>query len=313
MDKINKQIQELLDQQSQNDYIGDRVNELEDKLEKLAIKEGAYLLRSEKELEDVKRLEKLGLKSLFNKVIGNLNEQIEKERQEYLLAVMKHKSIQEEIELLEYEKELLIKRYKKPGQLNEDLNKLVKKKEFMLKSHDTKFSKELFKKESELGRYKLLEQKANRVKQKAEEAQKILNQILRELNDVMDWPPSGKATLSSYAKKKYIDKARTKSVQAKVRLEEFIEISIKLYKEEPIKYDLSSFESFLDRFYNNLITDYVVKSQLERTISDVESTLNDLSRALNVIDEDIEKQNQLIVQGQNALKEFILQYGSKEE
>lgn len=313
MEKINYQIQELLLEQSQNDYISERINYLEDELKKLSIKERTYLLRSEEELNDIKQLERLGLKTLFKKVLGNLEEQMEKERQEYLLAVMQHKSILEEIEIITFECDLLKQKFKNPMLIRENLHQLIKKKEFTLKSFDTKFSEALFKMQSEIGRYKLVSQKINGLDKKAEASREVLEKILSELNEVKDWPPSGTRNYASFAKKKYIDRARSVAIQAKVRLEEFTELSLKIFKEEMIQYDLSSFEFFLDRFYSNLITDYVVKSQLEKTSNDIRRTLEDLVEAQSVIANEVVKYSNMTLVSEQKLNDYILKYGLEKD
>lgn len=312
MDKINSQIQELLLAKFQNESIGERIEYLEGKLNKLALKEQAYLLRTEEELDDVKKLESLGLRSLFKKVIGNLDEQLEKEKHEYLLAVIDHNSVKEEVEILKYEKGILQHRYRRPQKINVELDGLIKKKEFLLKSYDSNFTKTLFQKESELGRYKLLMQKKEQLKIKADQAKEVLDQILKQLQQVIDWPPSGKGKYASYAKKKYIDVARAKAVQAKVRLDEFQELSSKLLRTETVNSDISGFEYFLDHFYENLITDYVVKSQLEKTMEDIEETLEDLSSAQSSIDSDLISLNENISKVKAEIKKYILDYGISE-
>ena len=313
MEKINNQIQELLLAKSQNKSIGERIEYLEDKLNKLALKEQAYLLRTEEELNDVRKLESLGLRSLFNKILGNLEEQLEKEKQEYLLAVIDHNSVKEEIEILKYEKDILQNKYRSHQKLDSELDGLIKKKEFLLKSYDSNFTKTLFQKESELGRYKLLVQKKEQLKSKAEQAKEVLNQILKQLEQVIDWPPSGKGKYASYAKKKYIDVARSKAVQAKVRLDEYIDLSSKLLRTETVNNDISEFENFLDHFYENLITDYVVKSHLEKTMDNIEDSLEDLSRAQQSVDVDLTALKTNISKVNDEMNQYILEYGIKED
>jgi len=59
------------------------------------------------ELADVERLEKNGVSALFQKVLGNHEEQLEKERQEYLQEVLTYNSYIDELEVLNYEKKIL--------------------------------------------------------------------------------------------------------------------------------------------------------------------------------------------------------------
>ncbi len=82
-----------------------------------------------KEHEDVLKLEKISAFSLFRNILGNHKEQLEKERQEYLKAVLEYNSIANEIELLRYEQELLKNKPKDTTNLKHQLDYYLKVKE----------------------------------------------------------------------------------------------------------------------------------------------------------------------------------------
>lgn len=312
--KINIEIEDLLKVKRQNEVIEERLFYVNEKLKKLSIKEKAYDLRTQEELADVKRLEELGLRSLFKKVLGNLNEEIEKERKEYLAAVLRHKSIEEEIEILEYEKQLLQDRYVSPTLIAKDLSSLTKKKEFLLKSYDTSFSKELFKRESELGRYKLLSHKAVKSIKLADASSKIVLSIKSELVKLLEvngWPLINKGLHGGMLKKAYIDKARAKAIQANVRLEEFGDSVQKLFREKELAFSMEPFVDFINHFYENLISDYEIKRKLERTLQDLDQILKDVEDNKEFISSEQKKYDQIIAIKQSDLNEYILAYETK--
>lgn len=55
------------------------------------------------ELEDIEKLEKISITSVFYKVLGSEDEQLEKHRHEYLTISLKQKELKKDIEILEYE------------------------------------------------------------------------------------------------------------------------------------------------------------------------------------------------------------------
>ena len=309
--KVNLEIEELVKAKQQNDAIHERLVYLDEKLQKLLIKEKAYQVRTEEELADVKRLEELGLRSLFKKVIGDLDAALEKERKEYLSAVLKHRAVEEEITILKYENDLLKHRWRSPAIIEKELATLIKKKESQLKAYDTKFSKELFKRESELGRYKLLRHKSEGVLKKAEVTTKILNEIKAELLQVKDWPPSGVGKYASVVKKRYIDRARAKAIQAKVRLEEFAEVTIKLFTETKLAFDLESFDDFLDDFYDNIITDYVIQKKLGATLLQLNNAIKEVSTTSEIVLGEHKKYDEVILERQQSLEVYIRDYELK--
>jgi len=309
--KVNIEIEELIKAQHRNKAKGDRLHYLDNKINKLSIKERAYKERTEEELNDIIRLEQLGLRSLFKKVIGNIEIELEKERKEYLEAFLKHKALEEEIDELGYERELLRKSYIDPLKIEADLVALIKKKEFLLKSSNTKFTKELFKFESEIGRYKLLDQKMGRSIGQGKAALKILAEIERELQEVKDWSLMGKGNYASMQKKKYIDKARAKAIQATVRLEEFGGGLQMLFREKQLAFDMAPFVNFLDHFYENLITDFIVKKKLAETFHDLDKAQDKVETNIEFLVKEQDKYLSLISEKEHALRAFILAYENK--
>ena len=77
-----------------------------------------------KEFEDIENLEKLGMKALFYKVLGSQEEQLEKERQEYLQASLKYDQVRKNLELLEFEYNILKKKSGNLATIEQKLNDL---------------------------------------------------------------------------------------------------------------------------------------------------------------------------------------------
>jgi len=80
-----------------------------------------------KEEFDEKKLEKLNVRSLFHKVLGSKETELEKERQEYLSAFMRHHGEQKNLESLKFERTIL------EQQLSALFNVEVELKEVLLK------------------------------------------------------------------------------------------------------------------------------------------------------------------------------------
>ena len=124
--RVDRHIQEL-DQE-----LSDAYKEL-DGLEK----------RLEKEFKDIERLEKLSVKGLFHQVLGSKEEQIEKERQEYLQASLKYDEAKKSTKLLEYERDLLEKKVQDLPALQNRLDQLIKQREKDLIENQTQIGSRL--------------------------------------------------------------------------------------------------------------------------------------------------------------------------
>jgi len=86
--------------ESRLDFI---LNELNTKKQQLNDLEAKML----HEHGDVEELEKMSVKSVFRKILGDKEAQLEKERQEYLHAFMKYEEFKKTLDILEYEKGIL--------------------------------------------------------------------------------------------------------------------------------------------------------------------------------------------------------------
>lgn len=263
-------------------------------LKELAKEEQRRYAELLKELDDVKRLEKLNLKSLFNRFLGDIKTRLDKERQEYLQAVLRHKSIEDKIQILEYEKELLQKSLFDHTTFEKKLAQLIIKKEAKLKKKSTVFFSKVKPFELHITQCKVKKDKYLRVLRLGERATKEVNGVISDLRHVSDWGKSvramqGKGKYSSMEKKFFIDKARSKVVRAQVYLSDFEKEAYTLFHDYSDHLHLDSFEEFLDDFLDNLITDWVVQQKIKHSKFAAETVKDKLSRILDSLQYELEK------------------------
>lgn len=79
----------------------------------------------EKEFRDVQLLEKTSSFTIFKKILGNKAEKLQKEKEEYLHAVLKYDAAAHKIQIMTYEKELLIKKIDTKESILEKLEKII--------------------------------------------------------------------------------------------------------------------------------------------------------------------------------------------
>ena len=85
--------------------------------------------KAQKEYDDIEQMKKLGLRKLFTTLLGDFEERLEKERQDYLLAVIEVQAVASAIEALIYQKEVLLAEVKKLPGLEKELKVLLKRME----------------------------------------------------------------------------------------------------------------------------------------------------------------------------------------
>ncbi len=290
--KLDQELDALREKLHQQTKVEERLNELDQEITHLhsEVKRQKRIL--DKEKKDVDELEKLNMKSLFVKVLGDKEERLEKERQEYLQEVLKYNALISEIEVLEFEIKVLNKKAKGIKLTEKSVEALISKKEAFLKKKGGPLAKAINKFDIEL---KLLKIKLLNLKEAIEAGDVVMNQmnnLVAHLQHVKSWNGraslTGKGRYSSYRKKSYIDKANREAVNAKVSLARFEKELRDVYKDAHVNASVVSFERFITVFYNHLITDWVLQQNLNNAYYNITNTKNTVSRYILTLKSDLE-------------------------
>lgn len=283
-----------------------------------------YLNIAEQEEEDIHKLEGMNLQTLFIKVLGNHLDELEKQRQEYLMAVLQHQGATKKLNALKYEKEILNKQLSGLFNAESEFDNLYKKAEVgfdLLLDKKTK------------GRMKAIELRVlnheERVKEIREavragkKAERILVKIKKDLSEIKQWGNPfinnksqlkvyGKGRYSSYGKKKFVNAAKSDANKANILLEHFELEILDIYKQFKLDYRnyIKSFSNFLEIFYDNMVTDWIVKKNIDNTIHAMETIHDKVVRILAMLENEITKTKSYISEEKSLRKEIIVNYGS---
>lgn len=107
MDELQLQLKKALTDQQSAKRILRHLDQLDRQLQeeyKILERLGKVL---EKENKDYEALQGLSLKGLFHKVLGSQEEQVEKEKQEYLKTALEYDEASKTVDLMEYERKVL--------------------------------------------------------------------------------------------------------------------------------------------------------------------------------------------------------------
>jgi hypothetical protein len=80
----------------------------------------------DKEYSDVKKLEKMASGLLFKQFLGDVDKKLDKEREEYLHAVLKYDDLSNKVKIMQYEKDILATKISKKQALYDELEKHIK-------------------------------------------------------------------------------------------------------------------------------------------------------------------------------------------
>lgn len=268
-----------------------RIADLTQRIRKEQIRKGELADQVEKEYKDVQRLETQPLISLFNQVLRSRKEQIEKERQEYLMAIMEYDECCQHIELLNYEKELIENSLDDEKEVISDIESNLEMLEIA----------ELRDKGSVLNRYKelLTDVKAlAKLQIEIDEALDVINNIqehfriminqINEAQDLNNWGKFYKEIQEARKlRKSYIDQAHT-HIHLIKNLFGVLKAELQDVKDmkEYFKQSEVLIRGFNVAYYDHLIDDWVNDSNLMDTLSSTmaaSASINQLEAGLRTV------------------------------
>lgn len=267
----------------------------------------------EKEHQDVLLLEEKSLRQLFSVLLVNKEAQLEKEKQEYLLAALKHNEAHKLVELLNYEKKVLKSKIKSEAEITQKFEEALNDFQIPKPSQSTK---ELFVLKSinnEINSIILLKAEAQEALAVVRELMESFKSILKDLEAATLYENWGQfykeKQLAKVRKKKYIDQAQSKIYIVRKQL---IFLRSELLDVEEFKGVFEEAKVLIDEFnlgyYNELITDWIKVLKLEATIEHTlttHKTISKISRMLKKLIKNSDQEYQILLIKRATLIEKI--------
>lgn len=251
------------------------VNDLEKAKAKLS--ELSEILK--KEFTDVQKLEGNSITALLYNFLGTKDEKLDKEKQEYLSAKLKHDACKNENSSLEKELERLNNEINQIGDPDIELNKLVEDKKRQLRqlsdSTCLKFEELLngiYSEKKEISEAVL----------SGEKALQGLKRAIDSLQNAQNWGTFdlfGGGFIATAVKHSKIDEAKNDIMEVQNNLNQFRrELSdTSINSNQNLVVDLDAFTGFADYFFDNLITDWIVQSKINQSLDACHSMLGKIS------------------------------------
>ena len=260
------------------------------------------------ELRDISKLEGLSTRAIFHKILGNKEQKLEKERQEYLELTLKVEEVQKNIDLLEYEVNLLEAKMGDKSKLEQELVQLKSDRENEIIQSDPVLRQRMLALSHELESHY---QHKKELEEAAEEGKiciNLLNQVINQLQKVRSWggPPSNRrGQMQRMIRRDAIDRARNLSYQVRHHLNLFRQELSHIGLQLSGNIDERQFSDFTGFFFNNIITDWIMQQKLTQAMQSINVTRGEVSRLVNHIEsQDLQMQtkiNQLRQDRENIL------------
>ncbi len=253
-----------------------------------------------KENADVEKLERMGLKKLFHKILGDSEKQLETERQEFLELSLKHNEHIKSIELMEFELEVLDKKRKNISTVKKQLATLKKRREQELISSNSAKGKKLRKIIEEadyltLGKKEYYE--AIVVGKDIIKHLKTAMQYLRKAENWGTYKNMGGGRMSSYNQRGSIENAKTIIIRTqhlmRIFQKELQDINVHDFD---TRINADQLSGFTNIFFDNLITDWIIQKKIRNTLSEIRSTHDRIKRFLAYLEsEELKMQKKLAI------------------
>jgi len=275
--EINEEILKLKEKLREHKKVESLSREIEDELRnKKIIRQNLRQVLS-KEGEDIKRLEKNSINTMFLSLVGKKEEKLEKEQEEYLLAKLKYDECEEQILNLEKNKlevNTLLMEYHK---MDKELNSLIKEKENILIGEGGDEGIQL---KENLIRIDELKVDIKEVKEaigSGKEAIRSLDEVgdsLRKAKGWGTWDLLGGGLIANIGKHNAIDKANCLAREVQFRLRNFKKELQDVNEFTNIEVSISGFMTFADFFLDGIIADWFVQSKINEASRNVDEVKN---------------------------------------
>ena len=266
----------------------------------------------QKEFRDIEKLEKLSVKGLFHQVLGSKEEQIEKERQEYLQVSLKYDEAKKGTELLEFERDLLQKKIQNLPQLEAKLKGLIKMREKALIANNSAAGRQVLEMVQIIDAQHQFIRVVDGVQETGKEVLKVLEKMIQQLQQAKNWGQwdmAGRQRGVSYMKHSAIDRARDLSYTCQHLLVRFQRDVEQIYGRGHVNFNiqLDSFSRFTDIFFDNLISDWIVQKKIQNALNNVLNVRDRVLRILQSLEGEVVKAEEKAANLEEQRRQIIIQ------
>jgi len=237
----------------------------------------------DKELHDVEILEGYSISALIHKLLGDKDEKLIKEHQEYIAAKIKYDESINAIKRLEIEMEEASVNLKDYMTVEREYEEALKIKEKLIEQGNDENTIALISLDNEIEELHWMIKEINEAIQAGEEVEGTLLRMKDELEEAAHYGRSdmyGGGLLTTMAKHSHIDNANSKAQDVKYLLERFArEMKDITVSCDNINVKLTSVDTFGDYFFDGFIFDHMVQQK----IYDAGDNVTDVKRAVQDI------------------------------
>jgi DNA repair exonuclease SbcCD ATPase subunit len=278
-DELNRQLMDLREKMNINSRLQKKLSSARQSLFDQRSKLSQLEAILERETKDVRRLEGLSITALFYTILGSKDQQLEKERQEYLAAKLKYDECGQAVSAIESEMSSIELRIRSLGNLEERYAALIAEKEKLVATTDNPVLKKYIDLSERLADLQSNIEEMNEAIRAGEAVIEGLGNVIKSLNSAESWGTwdmLGGGMIVTAIKHSRIDDARSwiSHVQHSLRHFQRELTDVNIGRKGNSGIDIGGFETFSDYFFDCLITDWVVQGKIKDSLRNAELMLD---------------------------------------
>lgn len=245
----------------------------------------------ESELRDVERLEGISIKGLFYKILGSEEDQIEKERQDYLRAALAYKDALETLEMIEYERTVIVEKVSTIDRLELALADLKSRRELEIRSANGAVADQLRHIDHLTDQQHAVLQEVNEALTAGHLALQSVEAVLTHLANAIKWGKWDMAKRGQgyydHQKNSAIDRAVREATRSRQHIHRFSDELVDLgISGEGLQLDVQIERSFMSMFFDNMISDWIVQQKISTTKDTVQEAYFKIKVVLDALEDE---------------------------
>ena len=257
----------------------------------------------ERENQDILKLESKNIRSLFYTILGSEEEKLKKENHQLLKARLKYDQCINNMNYLVNESKKLVNKLAEIEGCDAEYEELINKKLEIINIEEKETSQEL---------KKLIKRKENMSANIIEIDEAInfgeraliaIEKTIKKLEAAEGWGVSDEGRQTT--EHNNIDHAREYAEQAQRMLDKFKKELSDIIMVTGTEIAVGTFETFSDHFFDSLIFDWAVQSEIRKTLDTVKNTKNQIDKAMSKLYEEKVTEEFMIKQVEEQINYII--------
>ncbi|MBX2878270.1 MAG: hypothetical protein KTR30_39485 [Saprospiraceae bacterium] len=261
----------------------------------------------DEEQADLDALEGKNLYSIFQYLLGNKEEQLEKAKQEYLAAYVKYNALTSNLEGLREERSVLEKSYSSLHAIDEQFEQLIKQKMALLNQR-RKLPAGFDKLTEKIANYHSKIRELQQTIKKGISAKKYLHKVMLGLQQIEHWGDVPPLEVPDRIDRK-VERINKDIYVANNYLQKYEDELSDISDLFQLDYqrEVNQLEFFLDQFIDCLITDWIVKQKIHNAYHLIMNIIDKITRIGEMMDYEIDKTKGYIEEEEQAKANLVME------